>query len=430
MSFSEDPLETEGAAAPEEPTPEPASFPEEIILPEGFTPLVENAHLPRSRRRQASRRLTIPGATERAALLQDLARRAFPSIEFFLFALLCGAVLGAAYLLESPALLLLGILLAPLLTPWVGFSLASMTGSWRFFLQTFMVMLVASALVFLTGALAGWVGRLWMPLPFFHANIHAHLWWPDLVLVALGAVLLVISFIRSEQKPILPSIMLAYGFFLPISAAGVGWGVKSSQLWPDGALVFLVHLAVAMIASMIVLASLRFKPARAGGYVLTVIVGLFSVAALVSFTGLLTLVSGLGGVLRDGITDTRRTSAAPTVVQAATFTPTVKASSTPTFSPVPSDTPRPTDTLLATPAYAVINSSSGGGALVRTEAGAGSVVATLINGSIVQVLDETQTVGAAVWVKIRLVNNIQGWVLQTVLTATTQAPPITSTPTP
>ncbi len=45
-------------------------------------------------------------------------------------------ILGAAYLLDSPALLLLGILLAPLLTPWAGMTLAIMTGSWGFFFLT------------------------------------------------------------------------------------------------------------------------------------------------------------------------------------------------------------------------------------------------------------------------------------------------------
>ncbi len=169
MSFSDDAQEPEEAGPPAEFTPEEASFPEETILPEGFTPLVETAHVQRSRRRRAARKFVLPGADERAALMDNLARRAFPSFEFFVFALLCGAVLGAGYLLDlkanSQAILLLGLLLAPLLTPWVGMTLAATTGSWRFFLQTLGGMLVASLLVFLTGGLAGIAGRLWLPHP-------------------------------------------------------------------------------------------------------------------------------------------------------------------------------------------------------------------------------------------------------------------------
>src|SRR5512146_1018229 len=141
MSLSDVPLEPHEAGPSEGSTSgEQVSYPEETILPEGFTPLVETAHVQRSRRRQAHRRLTLPSATERSALLESLGRRATPSFEFFVFALLCGAVLGAGYLLDlkanSQAILLLGLLLAPLLTPWVGMVLAITTGSWRFFFLT------------------------------------------------------------------------------------------------------------------------------------------------------------------------------------------------------------------------------------------------------------------------------------------------------
>ncbi len=291
MSFPEEepPKPEEPATSEEQPKPaEPTSseetaseevvFPEEPILPEDFTPLGGAGRLPRARRRRAHRMLVMPGADERAAILDSLARRAFPSFEFFLFALLCGAVLGAAYLMDSPALLLLGILLAPLLTPWVGMTLAIQTGSWRFFFLTLGGVLVASLLVFLTGALAGLAGHLWLPLPLSQASFHSHLWWPDLFLVVLGAVLLTISFVRSEQKPVLPSIMLAYGLFLPLSAGGVGLGIGAASIWPNGVLVFLVHLALATLVAGITLAALRFKPAKASGIILPIIIGLLCLA--------------------------------------------------------------------------------------------------------------------------------------------------------
>ena len=424
MSFPEEHPEPEEPVSSEEFTPaEEETFSEEPILPEDFTPLGETSHLPRARRRRAQRMLVPPGADERATLLDSLARRAFPTFEFFLFALLCGAVLGAAYLQDSPALLLLGILLAPLLTPWVGLTLATLTGSWRFFFLTLGGLLVASLLVFLTGALAGLAGRLWSPLALKNANIHSYLWWPDLFLVTLGAVLLAISFVRSEQKPVLPSIMLAYGLFLPLSAAGVGLGIGAARIWPDGALVFLVHLALATLAGAIALAILRFKPVKASGYLLPFLIGLLALAALVIFTGLMT-------VIRDGITATRRAAPTPTALVLPSITPTLLRTPIPSSTLTPSDTPQPSATAQPTPSYAIITSPSGGGALVRTEPGAGTVVATLINGSTVQVLPEIESVGSATWVHVRLANNINGWVLQTVLSAATLTPTPTSTLTP
>jgi hypothetical protein len=415
---------------PEEPTPSEESFPEEPILPEGFTPIGDLSHLPRARRRRARRTLVPLAADERAALLDDLARRAFPSFEFFLFAFLCGVILGAAYLLNAPALLLLGILLAPLLTPWVGLMLAVVTGSWRFFFLTLGVLLVAGVLVFLTGALAGLAGRLWENLPFNYARIHAQLWWPDLLVAALGAALLAISFIRSEQKPVLASVMLAYGLFLPISAAGIGLGIgrdiSGVTLWPNGLLVSLVHLTLAMLVGGIVLVVMHFKPVKVSGYILPIFIGLLCVAALVILTGLVTLI-------RDGITAVRHVAPTPTILVLPSATPLIVQTST----TIPTSRPRATNTLTPTPqptpVFAMITASTGGGALLRTEPGSGSgtVIMVLTNGIIVQVLPETQTILTSTWVRIRF-NNVEGWVLQSVLTPITQTPipasAFTSTP--
>jgi len=407
------------------------SFPEETPLPEGFIPIEEAGRLPRARRRRARRMLVPPGADDRAILLDTLARRAVPSFEFFLLALLCGIVLGAAYLLDSPAVLLLGILAAPLLTPWVGLTLATQVGSWRFFFLTVGAMLVAGSLVFVGGMLTGMAGRLWLPLPLFYANIHSHLWWLDLFVVALGAALLVITFVHSEQKPILPSIMVAYGLFLPLSAAGLGLGIDAPRLWPDGLLVSLVHLALAMLVGSIVLGVLHFKPVRAGGYFLSIAITLASLAALVTFTGAVALV-------RDQILATARwmSTPTPTTLALPSITGTTNSRGTATRSPTPqpSATSLPTDTLVPTPSYAIIASPELGGANVRTEPGGGSLITTLLNGTLVQVLPEIEPVGSVTWVRIRLTDGTGGWVLQTVLAAATltptPSPTLTFTPTP
>jgi hypothetical protein len=415
---------------PEDPTPSEETFPEEPILPEAFTPIGELTHLPRARRRRAQRMLVPPAADKRAALLDDLARRTFPSFEFFLFAFLCGVILGAAYLLNAPALLLLGVLLAPLLTPWVGLTLAAVTGSWRFFFLTLGGLLVAGVLVFLTGSLAGLAGRLWGNLPFYYARIHAQLWWPDLLVVTLGAALLEISFVRSEQKPILASVMLAYGLFLPISAAGIGLGIGKGvggvTLWPNGLLVFLVHLALATLVGGIVLVGMRFKPMRASGYLLPIFLGLLSLIVLVVLTGLVAFI-------RDEITAARHMAPTPTtLIIPPSATPIVFQTSTAIPTSVPSTTFSPTPTAQPTPSYAIITSPELNGANVRTEPAGGTVLITLVNGSLVQVLPETEIVGTVTWVRVRALDNIEGWVLQTVLTPTTLVPtPVpTFTPTP
>src|SRR5512143_3499224 len=200
----------------------------------------------RARRRRALRRAYFPSDEQgRAELFAHLVRRAFPSYDLFVFSLVAGAILGLGYLFNAQALLIFGILVAPLLTPWIGSALSIVAGALRLFLQTVTALLVSALIIFLGGLLAGFASRPFQPLTFNEAFIHSRLWWLDLVTLTIGAILITISFVRSEDRPHLPSALLAYELFLPLCAAGfgLGSGVGSGEISPAGVLVFFVHLA-------------------------------------------------------------------------------------------------------------------------------------------------------------------------------------------
>ena len=65
---------------------------------------------------------------------------------------------------------------------------------------------------------------------------------------------------------------------------------------------------------------------------------------------------------------------------------------------------------------------------MRAEPGTGTPITAISNGVLVQVLSGIESDGTRTWVRIR-VNNVEGWVLQTVLTATTPTPPTVPTTT-
>lgn len=399
-------------------------------LPEGFQPLFPEDEgraafpadsPPAARRRRRARRTALfPGEDERALLLNRLARRAFPSFDFFLFSFLCGAMLGAGYLLDSQSLLLLGILLVPLLTPWVGLTLASVTGSWRFFWQALGGLLVSAALVFLPGIVAGVAARIWLPLPLLQAHVHARLWWPDLGMLALGAVLLVLSFVRSEEKPILPGIMLAYELYLPLGAGAFGLGAGLESLWPAGALVFLAHLALAVVLGTLTLFFARFRPVRISGYPLSLGVFLLALAAVVMTTS-----DRATSFL--SIASRPTPTPAPTHTLPATFTslPALPPTATTTPTPRPSPTPPPTATFTPTPIYARVHVVPGNGALLRSEPGSqGVVITSLLNGYLVEILPESVTVNNVVWVRVYVPDlDVSGWMQLNALATSTPAPP-------
>jgi len=401
-------------------------------------------------------------AEGRATLVQSLARRAYPSYELFVFAVLCGAILGLGYFFDSQAVLIFGILLAPLLTPWIGLLLSALTGSPRFFFETFMALLISAALIFLCGALAGFAVRAFLPRTLNEAFLHSHLWWLDLIVLAIAAIILTISFVRSEEKPFLPSVMMAYEFFLPLSAAGFGLGSGVAGIWPNGVLVFLVHFAWAGLFGILTLIALRFLPTNLNGFVL-------STGSLLLFVVILVLLMTGGS----GNLPLLSQSIAPTALPALpTLTVNVPAVSTGTPSPEASPTGSPTSvieistiapatdtptmldtsgmftatvgaaltqassvqltalsptitlTIESTPVYARVDATQANGANLRREPN-GNFILELDNGTVVEVQPDTQDVSGVVWAHVIAIRNNQrydGWILQSVLDIATPVP--------
>jgi hypothetical protein len=398
-------------------------------------------------RRRRVRHLEVPKDAEgQSALIASLARRAYPSYELFVYALLCGAVLGLGFLLDSQAILLFGILLAPLMTPWVGMLLAIVTGSVKFFFETLAALLISAALIFISALLAGFASRIFLPLTFNNAFTHSHLWVPELVILTFGAILLTASFVRSEERPFLPSVLIAYAFFLPLSAGAFGLGSGVSGIWPTGILVSLVYLGWATVFGLLTLFVLRFKPSM-GGLIFAILLGLAIIIAVwVAITGSAPepILSEADGSANEAavLEPTQALASNPTVelvvTQMASSTPLLLSdtqlvetatpplaatplSSTLAFTLPDTQTPTITLTIEPTPVYAKINANEGGGANLRKIPN-GKFLAVLDNGTLVEVLPDIQEVTGVTWAHVVATKNgirIEGWILQSVLVTAT-----------
>ena len=436
------------------------TFPNEPTQP--TEPHPESRISARARRRRARRTFFPKDAQGRAAVVAALAKRAYPSYELFIYSLVCGAVLGVGYILDSYGVLVLGILFAPLMAPWVGLVLSIISGTPRLFVQTLAGLLVSALLIFGASALAGLASRLILPHTFNAAFTLSRLWWPDLIVMALGAILLTVSFVRSESKPYLPSVLVAYELFMPLSASAFGVGNGIGDLWPHGVLVFVVHLAWATIFGLITLAILRFRPLSGAGYIFA-LGGFATVILTVFWLTDLSNSRSVGSLPEPTLPAATLTLAplpsetpsppAPPSATSVVLRPT-ETKSTPEETPTATDesvTPVPltldvtlpvTETRTSTPApeptpiYAVIRSREGGGAYIRKEPG-GNVLATLDNGAIVQILPDTQDYNGVLWIHVVATRNdirVEGWIIQTVLETATPVPnwepSETPTPTP
>ncbi len=419
---------------PEDPSEEPTESTPVSSVPD----FPETKPAPPLARRRRQRRRLIPSSPDgRAEFLEDLAHRAYPTIEFFVFSVLAGAILGASYMLDSQALLFLGVLLAPVMMPWVGMVLATVTGSWRYFFQTLLGFLLGAVLIFVTGALAGFASRIFMPITLTQAFVHTRLWWPDLFVLLLGAILFPISIVRSEEKPILPSAMLAYEFYLPLSAAAVGLGSGVKGLYPDGLIIFAIHVTLAILVGIITLFIMGFRPYTLAGFTLGTTIILIAIVSLIFISGVWTLIPAqlnpFGGTTPiPGATPTGLNAPAPEFSPLPEFSPTpVPPTDTPTITPSATlvfptpETPTATPSPLPTPIFAKIFTDQDTGVTVRTEP-SGPILTTLVNGWLVEVLPEQQEYKGKIWAHIRFttdrIGTVEGWIYQSLLIMATPAP--------
>ena len=428
-----------------EPTPQPTPEPSEEFVSA------------RARRRRAQRRTSFPSdEAGRAALFSHLVRRAYPSYELFVFSLVSGVILGLGYFLDSQALLIFGILVAPLMTPWIGLPLATIAGSVRLFLQTLVALFISAVIIFLSGWLAGFASRIAEPRVFNEAFIHSRLWWPDIFTVTIGAIILTISFVRSEERPYLPSALLTYGLFLPLCAAGfgLGSGIGLDEIWPQALYVFLVHLTWATLFGILSLFLMRFFPGTAGGIVFTAIMFIVLLGVITSLTGLgrwameqtglatpvpTTVLAASSSITPDS-SEPLPVEEATAVIAAATSAPSRTAAATRTSPATLPATETATATVTAepTPIIALIRASEGGGAFIRERPG-GQVLATLGNGATVTIVpNDLQEVNNVIWVHVVAQvsdRRVEGWMIQSVLQTATpvadwQPSPTSSTATP
>jgi hypothetical protein len=402
----------------------------------------------RARRRRAQRRAYFPSdEAGRAALYEHLARRTYPSYELFVFALVSGVILGLGYFFNAPAFLIFGVLVAPLLTPWIGISLSVIAGSGRLFIQTLTALLVSSLLVFGSGLLAGLASRA---LPnsartFTEAFNHSHLWWHELLVLTVGAIILTISFVRSEDRPYLPSALLAYELLLPLCAAGFGLGSGVDGIWIPGLQVFLVHFVWATFFGIITLFFLRFYPTTLSGATFTGL-AIIVILAIVTFsTGLDQWIKIQAGLTTPEPVTVTQTLPSPSPFPSITPAPNISETTTVTLVPEastgvsaptqtstitltpkatlkPSQTFTSTVTAESTPIIGFIKAAEGGGAFIREKPG-GKVIATLANGATVTIVpNDFQEVNKVVWIHVfALVNDVrvEGWMIQSVLITAT-----------
>lgn len=386
-----------------------------------------------ARRRRADRGLLPDDLVEIADDIENIAHKTIPSFDFFLYSLLAAAIITASILADSPVLLVLGALTAPVMSPFIGISLGTATGSIKFFSQRLAGSLVASGFVFLVGILGGYASFVLKTPRIQFLIYNARISWTHLVLLIVGTVLFVISLKKQGRAPILPSVAIAYELFIPLAIAGFGFGSGQPHLWPDGLVVYGIHLAVMAITGTIVFMLLGIKPLTFVGYTLGSLVAILSIIGVIGLSSAGAVVSGKIAMPTQVPTSTSTATPAPPtgtptntpLPPTLTLTPTV-----PTATPSPLPTQTSTITPIPTKFYAEIAvSKEFVGAYIRSGPSLESErITSLLNGYVIEILNPLPSIDeqGRNWLNIRFLNEDgqeeDGWIIENLILISTPRP--------
>jgi hypothetical protein len=290
-------------------------------------------------------------------------------------------------------------------------------------------LLIGHGLAFAAGWGVGLAART-VPTPEpVLAYTFAQVSWPPFLMMAMAGVLASATFVKERRGMRASSMLLAFGLFAPIVVAGFGLGSGQPFLFPDGIVVYAIHLAWATLFGAAGLFIIGFRPINLFGY---------SIGAAVILTGILIMIgfSGAGAVVGAQLglpTATPSTTPTPSNTPTPSRTPTT----TPTTTLTPSRTPTTSPTFTPTPTLqgALIAAPDGSGAFIR-DAAAGQVVTSLLNGELIELLLEPPvSAGGQLWIHVYIPNkDLDGWIIQDLLVTLTPIPTLaptnTLTPTP
>ena len=382
--------------------------------PEDQVPLEPSSRINESRRRRTRRIIVPSGRTERSIYVNEIASRLVPAIDYYLFSMLCAVVLGAAILLDHPAIYILAALLAPFMAPLVGLGLSTAVGSFKFFGQSLGGLAIGSAFVFIGGLLSGWISKL---IPNFYPNqalFHTRFSIPDLILLAVGTILAIYLTVRvPKQRSLVASVALAYEVYIPIGVAGFGLASKMPQFFMPALRTAGINILLVILIGTIVLAFLRLRPFTFFGYLLTGLLVAGAAIALIMSSALKTELTVDHTPAVFSSTPTVMNSSPLTLTETpkpATATVPIPANATATNTLVPTRTPTVTNTPKPPETWATINIE--GGVYARQapcydDTQCPKIIPAIPNNTPVQVLG---TNPEKTWAQILMDDGSKGWI--------------------
>lgn len=203
-------------------------------------------------------------AERRIEVLKELKAASSPTFDFFLLVMLSGMIATLGLVADSPAVIIGAMLIAPLMTPILGFSLASVSSQRTMVRRAAVASIEGALLAIALSALLGWIVRA---LPFgmlenipreVLARTHPNPF--DLIIALAGGAAAAYALAQPHLSAALPGVAIATALMPPLCTAGIGVSMGDWNIAGGALLLFLTNFAAISLGGIIVFLTLGFRP--------------------------------------------------------------------------------------------------------------------------------------------------------------------------
>jgi uncharacterized hydrophobic protein (TIGR00271 family) len=217
-------------------------------------------------RKRLRRHVRFLSLERRAEVLKELDRASSPEFDFFLLVILSCVVATFGLITDSAAVIIGAMLIAPLMSPILGLSLASVAGRSHMFEKALIALVEGALLAVVLSTFLGWLAQI---LPFdilttLPREVVARTRPSpfDLGVALAGGAAAAYALAQPQLSAALPGVAIATALMPPLCTIGIGIALRRPEVWAGALLLFLTNFVAISFAGIVVFALLGFRPRR------------------------------------------------------------------------------------------------------------------------------------------------------------------------
>jgi uncharacterized hydrophobic protein (TIGR00271 family) len=200
----------------------------------------------------------------RDEVFTELERTSSPGFDYFLMVVLSCSIATFGLVTDSSAVIIGAMLVAPLMSPILGISLATIGGKDRMFRKAGIALVEGVIIALLLSIFWGWIARI---LPFGYlielpqeVLIRTRPNPLDLWIALAGGAAAAYAMAQPRLSATLPGVAIATALMPPVCAVGIGISLGNSSVIMGASLLFVTNLVTISFAGILVFLALGFRP--------------------------------------------------------------------------------------------------------------------------------------------------------------------------